>query len=96
MALNYPECSYCDVTYNCFGTVKEEPFGSAKDSSGLVCTTTFTMQNGELVRSTSRYSVDLSAHDRNISHLLSFVSEAERYGFPTLFALSENGRPTDI
>ncbi|XP_062390535.1 coiled-coil domain-containing protein 81-like [Sardina pilchardus] len=48
------------------------------------------MQNGEVVRTISRQYSDLSAQDRDISHLLVFVPDAERYAFPTLFALSEN------
>ncbi|XP_076118884.1 coiled-coil domain-containing protein 81-like [Alosa pseudoharengus] len=49
------------------------------------------MQNGEVVRrSISRHYADVSAQDGNISHLLVFVSDAERNAFPTLFALSEN------
>ncbi|KAG5283132.1 hypothetical protein AALO_G00038690 [Alosa alosa] len=54
-------------------------------------TAAFTMQNGEVVRrSISRHYADVSAQDGNISHLLVFVSDAERNAFPTLFALSEN------
>ncbi|XP_042566447.1 coiled-coil domain-containing protein 81-like isoform X1 [Clupea harengus] len=47
------------------------------------------MQNDAAVSSRSRHYADLTAQDGKISHILSFVSGAQRYAFPALFAFSE-------